>query len=282
MGRIAFVGLGSMGGDIARRLVSLGQPLAVYDVSAAAREKFSGQAILAGSVAEAGHEAGIIGLCVQNDAQVIECVNELIPVLSGGSVILVHSTIRPETTVALAAQCGAAGIILLDAPVTRVGTPADAPFVLSMLGGDSDTVERVKPYLNAFSVDTIHVGKVGSAMAMKICNNIVSWCGIVLGLEVLDVAESAGVSAEKLIGVMQGNGNLTPAMRAFLGFRMKPQDARRANFATQADVGAKDLALALALAEAGDVDVPVTRTAAALVRERVLELSRLKGERTDS
>src|SRR3546814_1436046 len=82
-------------------------------------------------------------------------------------------------------------------------------------------------------------------MALKICNNLVSWCEIMLGLECVDIAEAAGVPLDKLMTVMDRNGVMSPPMKGFIGFRNHPGDqARRGFMAVQAGIGEKDLTLA--------------------------------------
>lgn len=98
----------------------------------------------------------------------------------------------------------------------------DGPFVFCMTGGEESVAARVQVVLNAFSTNTMHIGPLGSAMALKICNNLVSWCGIMLGIEVANVAEASGVPMDKLLTVMKRNGNLTPPMAGFVDFRNNP------------------------------------------------------------
>src|SRR3546814_511659 len=113
--------------------------------------------------------------------------------MNPGSVLLIHSTIRPATAQAIAQRAAERGIAMMDAPVTRTEMGKDGPFVFCMLGGDEAVKDRVQQVLDAFSTNTMHVGPLGSAMALKICNNLVSWCEIMLGLECVDIAEAAGV-----------------------------------------------------------------------------------------
>lgn len=247
---VGFIGLGSMGGCQARELAKLSLPLTVFDKFPASMEPFRGKATLAGSIAELGN-CDVVGICVQDDKQVTECFDDLIPVMKAGSVILVHSTIRPATAKALAERAAAVGVTLMDAAVTRTEMTNDGPFVFCMLGGDEATMARVQPVLDAYSTNTMLVGPLGSAMGLKICNNLVSWCQIELGLEAMDLAEAAGVPIDKLIAVMQRNGVMTPPMNGFIAFRNNPGDqTRRDLMAVQAGIGEKDLTLAHELGEA--------------------------------
>ncbi len=250
IGSVGFIGLGSMGGCQARELAKLSLPLTVFDKFPTAMEPFRGKATLAGSIADLGN-CDVVGICVQDDSQVTECCDELIPAMKPGSVILVHSTIRPATAKALAERAAAVGVELMDAAVTRTETTNDGPFVFCMLGGDEATMARVQTVLDAYSTNTMLVGPLGSAMGLKICNNLVAWSQIMLGLEAMDLAEAAGVPLDKLIAVMRRNGVMTPTMDGFIAFRNNPGDqTQRDLMAVQAGIGQKDLTLANELGEA--------------------------------
>ncbi len=274
IGSVGFIGLGSMGGRQARELAKLSLPLTVFDKFPAAMEPFRGKATLAGSIADLG-SCDVVGLCVQDDKQVTECCDELIPAMKPGSVILVHSTVRPATAKALAERAAAGGVELMDAAVTRTEMTNDGPFVFCMLGGDEATMMRVQPALDAYSTNTMLVGPLGSAMGLKICNNLVSWCQIMLGLEAMDMAEAAGVPMDKLIAVMQRNGVMTPPMNGFIGFRNNPGDqSRRDLMAVQAGIGEKDLTLAFELGEAVGKPSAIGANVKATVKQAILDVCR--------
>lgn len=271
--KIGFVGLGSMGGDQARELAKLPLDLTVYDLFPEALAKFEGRAKLASSLAEVGQDADAVGICVRDDVQVLECVNALLPAMKRGAILLIHSTIKPKTAKHIAERAAAQGVDVIDAPVTRTEMTKDGPFVFCMTGGDESVAVRVQTVLNAFSTNTMHIGPLGSAMALKICNNLVSWCGIMLGIEVANVAEASGVPMDKLLTVMKRNGNLTPPMAGFIDFRNNPGDAaRRAFFASQAGIGEKDLALAEELAAGADAASPITSHTKTLLKTTLLAI----------
>jgi len=271
--KIGFIGLGSMGGDQARELAKLALDLTVYDVFPEALVKFKGRAKLAASMAEVGVDADTVGICVRDDTQVLECVDALLPVMKRGAILLIHSTIKPQTAQHIAERAASLGIDVIDAPVTRTEMSKDGPFVFCMTGGEESVVARVQGILNAFSTNTMHIGPLGSAMALKICNNLVSWCSIMLGIEVASVAEASGVPMDKLLTVMKRNGNLTPPMAGFVDFRNNPGDAaRRAFFASQAGIGEKDLALAEELAACADAASPITSHTKVLLKKALLAI----------
>lgn len=272
--KIGFIGLGSMGGDQARELAKLPQQLTVFDVAPAALARFEGRATLARSMAEVADDADIVGICVRDDAQVGECVDQALPAMKPGSVLLIHSTIRPQTAIAIAARAAAGGISVIDAPVTRTEMTKDGPFVFCMTGGDEAIATKIKPVLDAFATNTMHVGPQGSAMALKICNNLVSWGEIMIGIEAANLAEASGVPMDKLLTVMKRNGVMTPPMAGFIAFRNDPGDAeRRAFFASQGGIGEKDLSLAEALAAEAGTTAPITSHIRGIVRGGIVAIS---------
>ena len=274
IGSVGFIGLGSMGGGQARELAKLALPLTVFDKFPAAMEPFRGKATLATSIADLG-QCDVVGICVQDDKQVIECCDELIPALQRGAVILVHSTIRPATARMLAERAAAVGVELMDAAVTRTETHNDGPFVFCMLGGDEATMARVQPVLDAYSTNTMLVGPLGSAMGLKICNNLVAWSQIVLGYEAMDLAEAAGVPLDKLIAVMQRNGVMTPTMNGFIAFRNNPGDQKqRSMMEVQAGIGEKDLSLADEMGQAVGKPSAIGTHIKAYVKQAVIDVCR--------
>lgn len=271
--KIGFIGLGSMGGALSRELAKLPLELTVYDVFPAALAKFEGRAKLAGSIADVGRDADVVGICVRDDAQVLECVDPLLPAMKRGSVLLIHSTIKAKTAQDIAERAAELGIDVVDAPVTRTEVTKDGPFVFCMTGGDEAVAAKVQLVLNAFSTNTMHVGALGSAMALKICNNVVAWCEIMLGIEVANVAEASGVPIDKLLTVMKRNGNLSAPMQGFIEFRNNPGDAaRREFFASQAGIGDKDLALAEELAANASAAAPITSHTRTLLHKGILSI----------
>src|SRR5690606_2192357 len=146
--KIGFIGLGSMGGDQARELAKLQLDLTVYDVFPQALARFEGRAKLAGSMAEVGQDADGVGICVRDDAQVLECVDAVLPAMKRGAILLIHSTIKPKTAQNIAERAAAVGVEVIDAPVTRTEMTKDGPFVFCMTGGDEALAARVQPVLD--------------------------------------------------------------------------------------------------------------------------------------
>ena len=267
--KIGFVGLGHMGGDLARCLSGLPARLTVYDVNAAAMARFADCAALAGDFAEVGRDADVVGLCVQDDKQVLSCVEPLLSAMKPGSVLMIHSTVKPATVVEIGKRAQERGIELLDAPVSRTVMKGEGPFVVCMTGGDEATAARLSPVLDAYSTETLHVGPLGAAMALKICNNLASWCSIMVALETVDLAEAAGVPLDKLLTVMKSNGVLTRQGQGFIAHRNQGSEEGRALMAIQSGIGEKDLMLAEGLAADAGTQAEIGSFIRSFVRAKV-------------
>ena len=271
---VGFVGLGDMGAKQAREIAKLSVSLTVFDVRTEAMKPFEGKARLADRLTEVGSISDLVCICVLTDAQVRACIEEILPATKPGSVILIHSTVSPSTVTAIAEHAKAFGVEVRDAPVTRTRMTEEGPFLFCPMGGDEALKKRVQPILDAFATDTLLVGPVGSAMALKICNNLVSWCEIVAGLEAVALAQSAGISPETLLKLMGTNGILTPPMSMFANFYLQPGDEQWARgIANAARQGEKDLTLAEELARNAHAQAPLASFARSIVERSVLAIT---------
>lgn len=275
--RVGFIGLGNMGGNQARLLAKSTTDVTVYDTSAQAMASFEGLAQLGQSVAAVGRVSDCVGVCVRDDQQVrgvLEGEIGLIAAMRPDSVILIHSTVRPETVVDLAAQARVRGVIVIDASVTRTVMQGDGRFVLTMTGGDEAVTERVRPVLEAFSTEIIHVGELGSAMVLKICNNLVTWVQLLISQQCLKLASTGGVPLGKLLTVMKSNGAMTPSMAAFLDSpkHFKSKADWSAFMESQGRIGEKDMELAISLGEGIGVALPTAIHAKERIRNAMTDL----------
>ena len=270
--KIGFVGLGNMGADQVRELLKVPVPLTIYDVAPASMALFDGKATLAKNMAEVGTGADAVSICVQDDQQVNQCAELLLPAMKPGSVLMIHSTVRPATMIALGQRSAARGITVLDAAVTRTGPIKDGPFLFCMTGGDESAALRMQSILDAFSTNTLYVGPLGSAMALKICNNLASICSVLIGLEAVSLAETVGVPLEKLLTVMKQNGVLTPFAQYFVSAKNSPSDELKATMKTMAGICEKDLRLAETLASDAGAEAPITSFVRDKIREKITRL----------
>lgn len=197
---VGFIGLGDMGGRIARRILDAGFTLTVYDTRAAAcQELHERGATVAGEVNFLAGACNVIGICVVDDTQLRDVVMRLRGDLRAGSVLLVHSSVMPSTVVEIAADLAALGVAVIDAPVSGSRPAADAGTLTVMAGGEWTTIEGLRPLLDAFAARVVHAGGVGAGQALKIANNVMLHMNHLVALEAVRFARSQGVDEATLI-----------------------------------------------------------------------------------
>jgi 3-hydroxyisobutyrate dehydrogenase len=171
--RVGFVGLGDQGEPMACRIAdSKRHELIVHARRSAQAERVLARgAYWAASIAELAHRSDVLGICVSDDAAVGEVVETAVPELARGSVILVHSTVHPDTCTEVAELAGTGGIRVMDAPVSGGAKRAREGQLTVMVGGDRDTFETVKPVLTTFGSTIVHAGRLGAGQTLKLVNN---------------------------------------------------------------------------------------------------------------
>lgn len=249
---------------MARRLAAHIPDTTVYDAVPAATEAFDGVARVAQNPADIGSRADIVGVCVRDDADVHAVVagaQGLLSTMRGG-IIAVHSTVRPSTVVDLADRAADQGVALIDAAVSGGADGAARGGLTAMVGGDAGVIEQARAMIDCYCSDVIHAGDLGAGMALKLCNNLVTYLELSASLEAYRLADALGLDHAMLTSVMTNNGNLTPAMRQFSGFRRTGpeqigQDAFLAAQKALTILGRKDLALAGEAAAETGTPIPV-------------------------
>ncbi|MCX7863632.1 MAG: NAD(P)-dependent oxidoreductase [Novosphingobium sp.] len=170
--RTGFIGLGSQGAPMARRMMEGGFPLTVWARRAEVMGEWASMgAGTAASPAQLAENCDHIGVCVVNDADVAEICDQLIPAMREGSLLAIHSTILPESCEKLEARCAGRGIRFIDAPVSG-GEPAASAGVLTvMCGGSEEAFQAARPVFETFGKLIVLLGPAGSGQRAKIVNN---------------------------------------------------------------------------------------------------------------
>ena len=174
--QVGFIGLGSQGGPMARRIIEGGYPTTLWARRPATLEPFADTAAkVAESPAELAAASDLVCLCVVGDADIDEVTDGEHGLLAGlkpGSVIAVHSTVHPDTCKELAKKAGAQGVSVIDAPVSGGGPAAAEGRLLVMVGGEADVVERCRPVFETYADPVVHLGDLGSGQTTKLLNNL--------------------------------------------------------------------------------------------------------------
>ncbi len=202
MARIGFVGLGNMGGPMARNLVKAGHRVAVFDiVPALAARCVEAGAIAAASAAEAARGAEMVFtmLPAGQHARAAWLGEGGMAAASAADAVLVDcSTIDVTTAREVAAGCGRP---FLDAPVSGGVMGAEAATLTFMVGGPADAFAQVEPVLKQMGRAAIHCGDAGAGQAAKACNNMILAATMIVTCEAFVLAEKLGLSHQALFEV---------------------------------------------------------------------------------
>lgn len=176
MSRIAFIGLGNMGGPMAANLARAGHAVRAFDLSAdALAAVVAAGATAATSAADAVTEADVVismlpasrhveGLYLGEDG--------LLAKIPAGALVIDSSTIAPASAQKLAAAATARGLQVIDAPVSGGTAGAQAGTLTFIVGGSVDALERARPVLEAMGKNIFHMGEAGAGQVAKLCNNM--------------------------------------------------------------------------------------------------------------
>ena len=207
--RVGFIGLGSQGGPMARRIIEAGYPVTLWARRPGTLEPFADtNAKIAGSAAELAAASDLVCVCVRDDADTEKVVDAVLGGLAAGGVIAVHSTVHPDTCRRLAERAMAGGVRLIDAPVSGGAPAAEAGRLLVMAGGDEETVEFCRPVFGSYGDPIVHLGPVEAGQVTKLLNNAAFTAHLGVAASLLALGQSLGVDQLRLADVIShGSGN---------------------------------------------------------------------------
>ncbi|MBV8699517.1 MAG: 3-hydroxyisobutyrate dehydrogenase [Bradyrhizobium sp.] len=202
MTKIAFIGLGNMGGPMAANLVKAGETVIAFDLVEASRNQArSDGAELATSAAAAVKGVDVVVTMLPAGKHVLAVWNEVVLAMAKGTLIIDCSTIDVDSAKqahALAAQHGMASV---DAPVSGGTGGARAATLTFMCGGDEKAFAAAKPVLEKMGKRIVHCGGAGAGQAAKICNNMILGISMIAVSEAFALAEKLGLSHQALFDV---------------------------------------------------------------------------------
>lgn len=264
---LGFIGLGHMGGPMARNVAKGGHALTVYDIrKEAADELLSMGASWADSPGGVAEASEVVFTSLPRPGDVEEVATGEGGILSGaapGTVFFDLSTTDPETIQRIAASARVKGVHLLDAPVSGGTAGAEAATLCAMVGGDRSAYERYKPVLDLIGDKVMYCGELGAGAICKIVNNLVGLSvGVVLA-EAFTLGVKAGVKPETLFEAVSNSSGNTQAMQGL------PNGLFKGKFdpGFQLDLAAKDVGLATEMGR--NLRIPMALSN--LVQQRYIE-----------
>lgn len=203
MKRIAFIGLGNMGGGMAAVLARAGRDVKAFDLSPEALDRAQAAGCRpVGSAQDAVVDAEAVVTMLPAGAHVRQVFAEaVVPHAPKTAVLIDCSTIDVESARAVAAQAGAAGFRFADAPVSGGTAAADAGTLAFMVGCDATDFEAVEAVLSPMARTVIRAGDHGAGQAAKICNNMVLGASMIAICEAFALAEKLGLAPERFFEI---------------------------------------------------------------------------------
>ncbi|HEV7340345.1 MAG TPA: 3-hydroxyisobutyrate dehydrogenase [Sphingopyxis sp.] len=260
--RIAFIGLGNMGGGMAANLAKAGHEVRAFDLSeeALARAAEAG-CMRAASAAEAvtGAEAVVTMLPAgKHVASVYE--SDVFPNAAPGTLLLDCSTIDVATARSNIEAATANGLVAVDAPVSGGIAAANAGTLTFMVGGTDEGFARAQPILAQMGKAVIHAGDAGAGQAAKICNNMLLGASMVATCETLALALKLGLDPQKFFDIASVSSGQCWSLTSYaplpgVGPTTPADNDYKGGFA--AALMLKDLRLAMEAAVSVDADVPM-------------------------
>ncbi len=265
--KIAFIGLGNMGGPMAANLVKAGHEVTGFDV-AARPEGLT----MAASAAEAARGAEVVITMLPNGAILRSIAAEVIPSMAPGAVLCDCSTVDVDSARAVAEQAAAAGLGALDAPVSGGVGGATAGTLTFMVGGTEAAFARVQPLFAVMGQKAVHCGGAGAGQSAKICNNMILGVTMIATCEAFALADKLGLDRQKMFDVVSTSSGYSWTMNAYtpapgVGAKSPADNGYKPGFA--AELMLKDLRLSQQAAQSADADTPMGQLAAALYEQFV-------------
>ncbi len=253
--KIAFIGLGNMGGPMAKNLIKNGFEVTVYDLNAkAVAELKDAGAKTAGDAKSAVNDADVIISMLPNGAIVKSLytgTNGLVNELRNDVLIIDSSTIAADDARAVAKVCEQKGIAMIDAPVSGGTAAAEAGTLTFICGGEAAHFEAAKSVLSAMGRHIFHAGASGAGQVAKICNNMLLAIHMIGTAEALNMGAQQGLDPAVMSEIMKassGNNWSLQVYNPFPGVMPNVPSSKEYQGGFMVDLMSKDLGLSQELA----------------------------------
>ena len=275
MARVAFIGLGNMGGGMAANLAKAGHDVHAFDLSEDALTRAEAAGCLRAPGAAAAVEgAEAVVTMLPAGTHVEQTYAAILPALAPGAVLIDCSTIDVATAKRVEAQAVQAGFAAVDAPVSGGIAAASAGTLTFMVGGPEDAFARAEPYLSAMGKAVIRAGASGAGQAAKISNNMILGATMVATAEAFVLAGKLGLDAQAFYDIASVSSGQSWSMTSYcpvpgVGPETPADRGYEGGFA--AALMLKDLRLSQQAAVDVDAHTPMGAVAAALYEAMVAD-----------
>lgn len=276
MEAIGMIGVGAMGSALLERLKIAGVQATVFDIDPAALEAArSLGARVAGSIAELTAASTIIDVVVRTDDEILDCTigkGGILDNVKPDTLIVLHSTILPQTTRKVAEAAGKRNVRVIDACMLGVPRVVRAGDLIFVVGGAQESVERARPHLLNMAKKVIHMGAAGAGNTSKLIKNLTSGAETLMIHEALQLGEAEGLKFPQVLEMLQqveSEKLLDRWQRVFDPSLPAPTPHIGRN------VFDKDVPLAGELARRSGLDLPIIEQLAAAAKRLVREKNKL-------
>ena len=265
--RVGVIGLGAMGGFMARNLAAADLLAIVWNRTRSTATKLAHETnvTVAESPARLADNCNVILTCVSADQDLMDVIAQLLPAVHAGTVLIDTSTVSPGTAREISETLASVDAAFVDAPVSGGVEGARKGTLSVMAGGDSASLSRILPVLEAISATVTHMGPVGAGQATKAVNQVMI-AGIAEAVcEALALGEKLNLPSKRLLSVVGAGA----AGSWFLDHRGKTMLANEFDVGFKLSLLLKDLLICQTLAQELDISLPTVETAIADYRELV-------------
>ena len=203
---VGVIGLGNMGGRIARRLVDGGEDVVGFDLNGA-RAAAAG-ARPAASLASLADAADVVLLSLPDSRAIEAVIDELEAHLREGQVVVDLSTAAPASSAAIHERLGARGVAYVDAGISGGAAGAEAGTLTIMAGGEPEALDAVGPVLAHFAATVHHMGPSGNGHVTKLINNFLNAVSLAATAEAMVAARKAGLDLRQLLEVVNASSGV--------------------------------------------------------------------------
>jgi 3-hydroxyisobutyrate dehydrogenase-like beta-hydroxyacid dehydrogenase len=258
--RVAFLGLGMMGGPMARRLAQSGFRVSGYDINPERTDDAAKDRVhVAKCPAMAVEAADVVMSSLPKPAAIREAylgADGAVSALRAGAILVDMSTIDPNTWREVADAAAARGADSLGAPVSGGPAEAGSGRLVFLVGGEATVIDRCRPVLETLGSEIHHLGPLGAGHIVKLVNNVMSMCNVAVAAEAMVLGVKAGMDPQRLFEVLSTSGGRSHH------FLKRFPNVLAGDFTPHFSIALsrKDLSLALQMAEG--LGVPMLATSA--------------------
>jgi 3-hydroxyisobutyrate dehydrogenase-like beta-hydroxyacid dehydrogenase len=253
----------------------VGVPSTAFDIAPQAlehAEKLGAEP--AASAKEVAQASTLIDVVVRSDQEVLDCTlgdNGILEGASPGTLVLLHSTIRPATTKQVAQAAADKRVYVIDACMTGVPSVVREGGLTFLVGGQKALFNRARPHLLNMAKDAVHMGPLGCGNVTKLVKNLVTASEALIVYEAIQIAKAAGIDYRSALELMKKTQSDSVLSRWETRFDLSGPELK---FNSGANLYDKDVPLAAEVGKELGADIPVTEQLAKLG-------SRLSGRRRE-